>query len=144
MVFEEEEEEEEDSFILGSSSVVDSNLDVSLGSILDVSLGQILGAEDLAVVPRQAKVCPELNCGKTFAHNSSLSRHKRKVHGGLKPLVGSQCFVCHKVFKEGPFRLREHMSRVHHSRANKECDFEGCSKAFKNASDLKKHKAERH
>ncbi|CAI2350309.1 unnamed protein product [Caenorhabditis sp. 36 PRJEB53466] len=72
-------------------------------------------------------------CGQQFAHNASLSKHRRAKH--TADLV---CLIC-MVPLDGTQRVQEHMKIVHQLQKVVTCGC--CNWTFRNRADLGKHGA---
>ncbi|KAJ3102209.1 hypothetical protein HDU97_000706 [Phlyctochytrium planicorne] len=78
-------------------------------------------------------VCPVPNCGKSFRQASGLRSHNF-THTGERPYV---CRICQKSYTTSS-RLKIHF-RNHTEELPYKCAFEGCTKAFKQSSNLRQH-----
>ena len=79
-------------------------------------------------------------CQKSFAHRSSLSRHK-KVHESSQPKIA--CHKCGKIFKRKDF-LKMHNNRVKSCDKPKPSSWECCSHTFKSFSSYRRHARTHH
>ena len=86
-----------------------------------------------------AKRYPCNECGVTFAQLSTLRRHNRCIHGGVKrqkkqyPCVGCGQVYCYK------WKLEEHMAKCTHVKV-KSFKCNGCHKIYASKLGLNKHK----
>ena len=76
-------------------------------------------------------------CGKELSHLSSLRRHVKFMHEGLRPFVCEEA-GCGKTFKIR-LALRIH-SIVHTSESKYKCKYPGCTKIYRNPNSLSAHK----
>ncbi|KAJ3111313.1 hypothetical protein HDU96_005801 [Phlyctochytrium bullatum] len=78
-------------------------------------------------------VCPVEGCGKSFRQASGLRSHNF-THTGERPYV---CRLCNKSYTTSS-RLTVHF-RTHTDEFPYKCTVPGCTKAFKQSSNLKQH-----
>jgi len=76
----------------------------------------------------------------TLPLKSNLKKHRESVHLKLRP---HRCTRCSRTFYER-CKLRGHIATVHEGLRNFPCLFPGCSAAFKQNSDRKRHLREVH
>jgi uncharacterized Zn-finger protein len=76
-------------------------------------------------------------CGKELSHVSSLRRHIKFMHEGLRPFACEEP-GCGKAFKIR-LALRIH-SIVHTNECKYKCKYPGCSKIYRNPNSLSAHK----
>jgi len=84
--------------------------------------------------------CTVVGCKRAFPLKSNLKKHRESVHLKLRP---HRCTRCSRTFYER-CKLRGHIATVHEGLRNFPCLFPGCSAAFKQNSDRKRHLREVH
>lgn len=100
--------------------------------------GQGSGSKEDEVPSSSGSTCRI--CQKSFAHRSSLSRHK-KVHESSQPKIA--CHKCGKIFKRKDF-LKMHNNRVKSCDKPKPSSWECCSHTFKSFSSYRRHARTHH
>ena len=78
--------------------------------------------------------CPYAECGKQFYSSCNLSRHIKVARLGVR----HACSVCGKELTSMQ-SLRDHLN-VHTGQHPYTCDFEGCTRVFKQANQLAVHR----
>lgn len=85
--------------------------------------------------------CPETNCNFDTTSQLKLNRHLQTVHN-LVIKKAFCCDICAQVYPS-KCRLQYHMN-CHLNISPFLCDFEGCTRAFRNPTRLRNHKQEFH
>ena len=87
---------------------------------------------------KQLHPCEVEGCTTVCKHPRDLKKHRR-IHTGERPFV---CEICGMAFTEAGV-LTVHR-RIHTGERPYRCDVDGCGVAFRQPSDLKKHKQSIH
>uniref|UniRef100_A0A336KXZ9 CSON000366 protein n=1 Tax=Culicoides sonorensis TaxID=179676 RepID=A0A336KXZ9_CULSO len=86
-------------------------------------------------------VCTEDDCKFAATSQHKLNRHLEMVHE-LVVRKSFCCDVCGKIYPTKS-RLSYHLN-IHYNRTPFACDFEGCTRKFRNPTRLRNHKQEFH
>ena len=76
---------------------------------------------------------PCLTCGKSYGFASDLTKHIKWIHEGRKDHI---CGTCKKAFKSAHM-LKKHIEGVHEGKRNNACEI--CGKTFFGKHDMKRH-----
>ncbi len=90
--------------------------------------------------PRVLHRCTVEGCTRAFPLKSNLKKHRESVHLKLRPHA---CPRCNRTFYER-CKLRGHVATVHDGQRRFPCQHPGCTAAFKQNSDRKRHVREVH
>ncbi|KAM4715401.1 uncharacterized protein FYW61_018313 isoform 2-T2 [Anableps anableps] len=117
-------------------------------------------------VHKGEKPCLCSECGKTFAHRSNLYRHLRLIHSASRNEKNYSCSQCEKIFKEKATLIRHQRTKhlqqlfrrqcpycgkmvapstlarhkvMHMGQSPFKCTVPECDRAYRTASELKRH-----
>lgn len=100
---------------------------------------QLKNVETMDLVPREnakeSLTCDQ--CGREFAHYSSLTRHKRATHSGKRPF---SCDICHRKFSIKQYLVQHELTH----RAEKPFACDCCERTFVQRRFLRRHKQKFH
>uniref|UniRef100_T1IW41 C2H2-type domain-containing protein n=1 Tax=Strigamia maritima TaxID=126957 RepID=T1IW41_STRMM len=86
-------------------------------------------------------LCDQVGCGKSFARNEELTRHKR-IHSGERP---HQCEICLMRFGRKDHLTKHRKTHIKASeRRNYICDIGTCNKSFTRSDALTRHQSKIH